>query len=68
MDIFIKNKFLLRIVIVLIILNLFSVGFVWWQRKPPPHDKHPPQQDKENIITTLKDKLNLSDEQEKETQ
>jgi Spy/CpxP family protein refolding chaperone len=65
MDIFTRNKFLVRIIVVLILLNLFSMAFLWWDKKerPEPGDR-PPRKGKENSTQVLKDKLGLSRPQE----
>jgi hypothetical protein len=65
MDIFLKNKFLLRLVLVLIFLNLFSIIYLWSRKKEDPNGQ-PPKRKIEMVSAMLKDKLNLSNEQEKE--
>ncbi len=65
MDIFSKNKFLLRLVFFLVILNIFSIGYLWWPGKGRPENR-PPRPEKQNVSSMLKDKLKLTDEQEKE--
>jgi hypothetical protein len=65
MDIFSKNKFLLRLVFSLVFLNLLSIGYLWWPKKGGPANR-PPRPEKENVSSVLKDKLQLTDEQEKE--
>jgi len=63
MDIYSRNKFLLRIIAVLILLNVFSIGFLWWQRKDPTPDKQN-KRDMEKIAHEIKDKLKLNNAQE----
>ena len=63
MDIFTRNKFLLRIILVLIFLNLFSIGYLWWQKSEGPEDRQP-RKGKDNPKQILKEKLHLRREQE----
>ena len=65
MDIFTRNKFLIRIILVLILLNLFSIGFLWREKRdrPAPGDRSP-RKGKENSTQFLRDKLGLSKGQE----
>ena len=63
MDIFSKNKFLYRVIIALIAINLFTVGFFWFARKDHA-DGHPPKKDFKAVSLILKEKLHLTDEQE----
>jgi len=63
MDIFTRNKFLLRIIFVLIFLNLFSTGYLWWHKNEGPDDRQP-RKGKDNPKQILREKLHLSREQE----
>ncbi len=63
MDIFTRNKFLLRIILVLIFLNLFSIGYLWWQKSEGPEDRQP-RKGKDNPKQILREKLHLTREQE----
>ncbi|MEI7484418.1 MAG: periplasmic heavy metal sensor [Ignavibacteriota bacterium] len=67
MDIFSQKKLLVRIIVLLVALNLISIGIFLWKefsRKPP---LHPPVQtqdnDKEDLTPILKRELNLTEEQ-----
>jgi hypothetical protein len=62
MDIFSKNKFLIRLVWVLIVINLACIGFLWWQVKSD-HKRIPEKKNIEKITSDLKQKLELSDNQ-----
>ena len=62
MDIFSKNKLLLRLVFVLLVLNLFWMSYSWWQKKDS-NDGRPPKRDIKEVTALLKEKLNLTDEQ-----
>ena len=63
MDIFAKNTFLLRLVYVLILLNLCSIGGLWWQNSK--HKAQPrPKRDFNEVAAILKTQLQLTDEQE----
>jgi Spy/CpxP family protein refolding chaperone len=63
MDIFTRNRFLLRIIIILIFLNLISTGYLLWNKKDGPNPR-PPRREKENSTQILKEKLHLSKDQE----
>ena len=63
MDIFTRNKFLIRIIFVLIFLNLLTTGYLWLHKNEGPNDRQP-RRGKENSIQILKDKLHLNKEQE----
>ncbi len=65
MDIFSKNKFLVRVIFVLIFLNLFSTGYLWRNMNKRPN-RNQPKQEKVNTANLLKDKLHLTDRQVKE--
>jgi len=66
MDIFAQKKLLIRIVIVLAILNLFSMGLFLWKDNRPPHD-HPPgppiEYQRGDVSDVLEKELNLKAEQ-----
>ncbi len=62
MDIFSKNKFLLRIVIILIVLNIFSIGYLWSVRMEN-YDNRPPKKSIREITGILQNRLHLSNEQ-----
>lgn len=62
MDIFSRNKFLVRIIIVLIMLNLLSTGALWWNTMEGPGGRQPRKGPGSTQI--LKDKLRLTKEQE----
>jgi Spy/CpxP family protein refolding chaperone len=61
MDIFSQKKLLLRIVIILVVLNLFSISAFLWKEffhKPP----HPPKTEgKRDVSSILMEDLNLTD-------
>ena len=63
MDIFTRNKFLVRIIYILIFLNILSIVFLWSHKKEGPNDR-PQKRSKENSTSILKDKLHLTSEQE----
>ncbi|MEI7423601.1 MAG: Spy/CpxP family protein refolding chaperone [Prolixibacteraceae bacterium] len=63
MDIFSKNKFLVRIIFILLFLNIISTGYLWFQKREKPDDRQP-KKERENSMRALKDKLNLTREQE----
>ena len=65
MDIFSKNKFLIRVIFVLIFLNLFSTGYLWRNMNKRPN-RDQPKQEKVNTTNLLKEKLHLTEEQVKE--
>jgi len=62
MDIFSKNKFLVRVIFVLIFINLFSTGYLWLNMHKQP-DRNPPKQEKARTTNLLKEKLHLTDQQ-----
>ena len=62
MDIFSKNKFLVRVIFVQIFLNLFSTGYLWRTMNKRPN-RNPPKQEKGSTAYLLKDKLHLTGEQ-----
>jgi hypothetical protein len=61
MDVFSRNKFLFRLVITLAAVNLFALGYLWWQVRH--NHQPPPQANIEKLAVILKDKLKLSDKQ-----
>ncbi len=63
MDIFSRNKFLVRIIFVLLFLNIISTGYLWFQKKEKPDDRQP-KKERENSLRVLKEKLHLTREQE----
>jgi Spy/CpxP family protein refolding chaperone len=63
MDIFTRNRFLLRIIFILIFLNLLSTGYLLLNKKEGPNPRQP-RREKENSTQILKEKLHLSGEQE----
>lgn len=63
MDIFSRNKFLVRIIFVLLFLNIISTGYLWFQKKEKPDDRQP-KKERENSLRVLKEKLHLAREQE----
>jgi Spy/CpxP family protein refolding chaperone len=65
MDIFSKSRFLVRLVITLVLLDLFAIGYLWFS-KPAGRNPQPPDRPMENVSGALRDKLHLSKDQEKE--
>ncbi len=65
MDIFTRNKFLIRTIFVLIFLNLFTTGYLLWHKKEGPGDRQP-KKGEENSTQVLRKKLHLTREQESE--
>ena len=63
MDIFLRNKFLVRIILVLLLLNIISTGYLWMQKREMPEDRQP-KKERENSPRVLKEKLHLTREQE----
>ena len=65
MDIFTQKKFLVRIVILLIILNLFSISLFLWRdffhKPPPPHNEIRENREANDV---LKKELDLTDSQD----
>lgn len=65
MDIFTRNKFLVRIIVILILLNLFSMSYLWWDKRDRPENGvRSPRRAKENSAHILRDKLGFSKAQE----
>ncbi len=62
MDIFLKNKFLVRVVAFLLLLNLFSIGYFWLCRKGND-DGRRPKRPIEQVTAILKKELQLTDKQ-----
>jgi len=62
MDLYSRNKFLIRIFVVLIFLNLLSIGYLWWQRNDNRNNR-PPKRDSEKTAEAIKEKLQLNDVQ-----
>ena len=62
MDIFSRNKFLLRLVFVLVGINIFSIGFQWWE-KSRAEDGRPPKKDINQITAILTRELQLTPQQ-----
>ena len=65
MDIFLKNKFLVRIVAFLLCLNLFSIGYFWLGKKGND-DGRRPKRPIEQVTEILKNELQLTDKQAEE--
>jgi hypothetical protein len=65
MDIFSKNKFLVRVIFILIFLNLLSTGYLWFNMNKRPN-RDQPKQEKGSTTNLLKDKLRLTEQQVKE--
>ncbi len=65
MDIFEKNKFLRRMVFLLILMNLTTVAFIIWKQSQQTSGP-PPKRDIAKVSALLKEKLNLSSGQEEE--
>ena len=64
MDIFTKNRILIRIVIVLIILNYGLLGILIWREKAQPGPKEKPRHN--DVTEILRSELQLSNGQVKE--
>jgi Spy/CpxP family protein refolding chaperone len=65
MDIFTQNRFFIRIIVVLILLNLITIGYMWWDKmdRPTPGDRQQ-RKGNENSTQILREKLGLSRSQE----
>ncbi len=63
MDIFFRNKLLVRLVFLLVLLNIFSIGFIWW-RSLQGDDSRPPRKSVEEITAILKEELQLTEQQQ----
>lgn len=62
MDIFLRYKFLLRIVALLLLLNLFCIGYLWSGKKDSG-DRRPPKRPIEEVTAILKEELHLTEKQ-----
>lgn len=62
MDIFLRNRFLLRVVAFLLLLNLFSIGYLWFWKKGND-DRRPPKRPIEEVTAILKEELHLTAKQ-----
>ena len=64
MDIFSQKKFLIRLVVVLAVLNIFSIGVLLWNglRNNQRRD-NPPREERRDLSDILKKELNLSEKQ-----
>ena len=58
MDIFSKNKFLTRLVVVLILLNVVSIGFQWWDKLD--NNGRPPKPEINKLTAILTKELQLT--------
>lgn len=65
MDIFTQNKILIRTVVVLIVLNLVSIGFFIFKEMKPRHEPllFPKNEEYNDVSGILKKELNLTDNQ-----
>ncbi len=65
MDIFAQNKLLVRLVILLTALNLFSIGIFLWKDFSHHHEPElfPHNNEYRDVSTVLKKELNLTDKQ-----
>jgi hypothetical protein len=63
MDIFSKNKFLQRVVLILIFLNIVSISFFWFQQREN-RNRREPRKDTEKAVSILTEKLQLDKNQE----
>jgi Spy/CpxP family protein refolding chaperone len=74
MDIFAQNKFLIRLVVLLVALNLFSMGiFMWKEFSQPKQHPSPPEQreqreDYHDVSDVLQRELNLNSQQVEQIQ
>lgn len=63
MDILSQKKLLIKVIVLLAILNIFSIGAYVWQEffhKPPPQNR---ANDKREVSTVLEKELNLTSQQ-----
>lgn len=65
MDIFSKNSFLIRIVVLLILLNLCTISYLWWGNATNKRAT-PPKKDISKITKKLAQTLDLSQNQQTE--
>jgi Spy/CpxP family protein refolding chaperone len=64
MDIFSQKKVLIRLVVILAILNVMSVGIMLWNGIVINNSRNiPPRVEKRDLSTILKNELNLTDQQ-----
>jgi Spy/CpxP family protein refolding chaperone len=64
MDIFAQKKLLIRIIVVLAVLNLLSIGvFLWKDVFPPPRRMQVPAESNRDASSILEKELNLTREQ-----
>jgi periplasmic protein CpxP/Spy len=65
MDIFTKQKILIRTIVILVILNTISIGFFVWKEIRPHYGPllFPKNEAYNDVTNILKKKLNLSDKQ-----
>ena len=64
MDLFAQKKLLIRIIIVLAVLNLLSIGvFLWKDVFPPPRPTEVPKANTRDASAILEKELNLTGEQ-----
>lgn len=64
MDIFRENKILLRLVAILVFINCISLGYLIWNKRD--NSGTPPKRNIEEVARLLKEKLNLTSEQQKQ--
>ena len=62
MDIFSRNKFLLRLVFALVLINIVSIGFQWWERSRGENGR-PPKKDLNQLTAILTRELQLTPQQ-----
>ena len=62
MDIFSRNKFLLRLVFVLVLINIVSIGFQWWEKSRGENGR-PPKKDLNQLTVILTRELQLTPQQ-----
>ena len=65
MDLYSRNKFLVRVIIILVALNIGSVGYLWWQLSFC-NEEQTNQRDIKKVAAILKNELQLNDNQEKQ--
>ncbi|MBA3665507.1 MAG: periplasmic heavy metal sensor [Bacteroidetes bacterium] len=65
MDIFYRNKLLVKLIIALVTVNLTCIGFIWWQ-KGHDNNGHPPKKDISEIAAILSHELKLTKPQEEQ--
>ncbi len=62
MDIFSRNKFLLRLVFALVLINIVSIGFQWWEKSRGENGR-PPKKDLNQLTAILTRELQLTPQQ-----